>query len=395
MRSDNSPGLTGTPPPCRRVLGRHSGQVAGPSLIAVTGIHGNEKSGVEGALRVLDRLERLQPQLTGEVVFLAGNLSALQQQSRFIDLDLNRQWTVEKVAALRAADGGAAGPVEETEQRELLETLDELAHGARGQAYFLDLHTSSADGPPFVTIGDTLRNRSFARKFPLPLILGLEEQVDGALLELLNNHGFVTMGVEAGHHEAPESVDRHEAVLWLALVYAGIIRAEDTPGVDRLRALLSGTARGVPSVVEVRYRHAIEDSDAFRMEPGYFNFRPVKRGELLAHDRRGPIRAREPGLILLPLYQGQGDDGFFLSREVRPFWLRVSAVLRRLRLGSLMRFLPGVRRDAANDEVLIVDTRVARIYPLEIFHLLGFRKIRRCGTSLAVSRRRYDLAPPG
>mgnify|MGYP000107882312 CR=1 FL=1 len=73
---------------------------------------------------------------------------------------------------------------------------------ARGPIHFVDLHTSSAPGPPFLTVGDTLRNRRFSRGFPLPLLLGLEEQVDGSLLEYLNNHGFVTLGVEAGEHEA-------------------------------------------------------------------------------------------------------------------------------------------------------------------------------------------------
>ena len=37
--------------------------------------------------------------------------------------------------------------------------LQRLIATAKGQLCFLDLHTSSAAGSPFVTVGDTLRNR--------------------------------------------------------------------------------------------------------------------------------------------------------------------------------------------------------------------------------------------
>jgi succinylglutamate desuccinylase len=378
----------------KRVLGRLRGAEPGPTIVTMTGIHGNEVSGVRAAERVLQGLQQRQPTISGEMVFLAGNLPALARHSRFIDLDLNRQWTPDRVAHLVNSNNDPGEPVENGEQRELLGMLREIIEVARGPLFFLDLHTSSADGPPFVTIGDTLRNRRFAHKFPLPLILGLEEQVDGALLELMNNHGFVTMGVEGGHHEASDSVDRHEAVLWLGLVHSGVLRAADVPDLAARVALLREASRGIPSVVEVRFRHAIRPEDAFRMKPGYCNFKPVNKGELLGEDRAGDVLAPEDGLILLPLYQGQGEDGFFVSRAVHPYWLKLSFLVRHMQLGRLMRFLPGVRPDPVNPEVLLVDTRVARIYPLEVFHVFGFRKVRQAGNDLIVSRRRYDLEPP-
>lgn len=130
------------------------------------------------------------------------------------------------------------------------------------------------------------------------------------------------------------------------------------------------------------------------MEPGFANFQRVKQGELLARDHRGEITARESGMVLLPLYQALGDDGFFLGREVRPFWLKLSAILRRLRVGEYVHWLPGVRRDPGNDMHLLVNTQIARILPLQIFHLLGFRKRRWSKNNLVVSRRRYDMRGP-
>ena len=69
-------------------------------MIVLGGIHGNEPSGIEAALRVRDRLLEHEAELAGDVVFVAGNLHALERDRRFIDLDLNRQWTPGKIASL-------------------------------------------------------------------------------------------------------------------------------------------------------------------------------------------------------------------------------------------------------------------------------------------------------
>jgi succinylglutamate desuccinylase len=377
-----------------RVVGRITGQRPGPTMIVMTGIHGNEGAGGLAAERLLVSLEGMEADLRGELVVLAGNLPALAERTRFIDEDLNREWTPLKMKALEAKSTSAHGAVEAGQRRELLAVFRELVAVARGQVYFLDLHTSSADGAPFLTVGDTLRNRCFAMQFPLPIILGLEEQVDGSLLEYLNNFGFVTMGVEAGQHDAPQSADRLTAVLRLALVHAGLLERSRLPGADELEIELQHDSRGIPPVLEVRHRHAITPESDFHMELGFKNFQPIAKGQLLAADRDGEIAALRNGRILLPLYQGKGDDGFFIAREISVFWLRLSALLRRLRLSVLVGFLPGVRRHPEHPEVLLVNTRVARAYPLEVFHLFGFRKLRQLGTALVVSRRRYDLTPP-
>jgi succinylglutamate desuccinylase len=377
-----------------RIIGRITGQRPGPTMIVMTGIHGNEGAGHRAGKRLLASLERGPADLCGDLIVLAGNLPALVERTRYIHDDLNRQWTPLKIEALESTLASVRGPAEDGQRRELLEVFGELVAAARGPVYFLDLHTSSADGPPFLTVGDTLRNRRFAMQFPLPIILGLEEQVDGSLLEYLNNFGFITMGVEAGQHDAPQSADRLEAVLRLALVNAGLVERSELGEADELELELQHDSRGIPPVLEVRHRHAINSESAFRMEPGYTNFQPVTQGQLLAADRDGEVSAPENGRILLPLYQGKGDDGFFIAREISVFWLRLSALLRRLRLSPLLGLLPGVHRHPEQHEVLFVNTRVARVYPLEIFHLFGFRKLRQLGTDLVVSRRRYDHSPP-
>jgi succinylglutamate desuccinylase len=377
-----------------RLLDRIEGRPGGPTVILTAAIHGNEPAGLTAALRVFARLRKEQRTIAGRLAALIGNLGALRSGLRFLDEDLNRRWTPERVAALREGTSVGSFVAEDREQLELLDEFDELLEGSTGPYVFLDLHTSSAEGPPFLTVGDTLPNRRFARGFPLPLILGLEEQVDGALLEYLNNRGFVTVGIEAGQHQSDASVERIEAVLWLALARAGAILQRDIPGEARLRALLRAASQGIPPVIEVRRRHAIHEEDGFRMRPGFRNFQRVRAGQLLAPDRRGAVTAAESGCVLLPLYQGKGNDGFFLARRVPPLWLAVSSLLRRARVAALLPLLPGVRREPGRPELLRVDTRIARWCTLGLCHLFGYRKLRRSGNLLLVARRRHDFHSP-
>jgi hypothetical protein len=379
--------------PGEHLIGSIRGSFPGPTLLILGGIHGNEPAGVLAAYRVLPRLQERSADLCGEIVLLRGNTRALERKVRYIDADLNRQWTADDAQLRESAKGDLAEISELLEQRELLVVLREAVSRARGDVYFLDLHTTSAPGKPFATVGDTLRNRRFALSFPVTIVLGLEEQIDGTLLEYLNNLGAITMGLEAGQHVADTSVDHHEAVIWNATVATGNFRREYLPEFDQCRSVLK-RAGGGRRVVEVRHRHAILPEDDFQMEPGFRNFQPVRRGQVLARDRTGEITARETGLILLPLYQKLGDDGFFLGREVKKFWLNLSALLRKLKVGDYIHLLPGVRRDPLNEDFLIINTRIARILPLQIFHLLGLRRRRWIHKYLVVSRRSHDLAGP-
>jgi predicted deacylase len=372
-----------------RLVGAIRGEVPGPTLVVVGGIHGNEPAGVLAGRRVLERLREGRIPLAGELMVLAGNVGALGLGQRYQVKDLNRQWTEDRIAAL-AARATASAPeedAEDREQRELYGALQEVMGRARGPVYLVDFHTTSAAGIPFVLYGDTPRHRAFARQFPLPSILGLEELVDGVLVEWLSHRGCVTMVIEAGQHEDPSSVDNLEAALWLALAAAGLAGPEQLPEFARSWARLERARGDLPHVMEVMSRHAVAPEHEFRMEPGFANIARTRAGQLLARDRRGEIRAARDGLLFMPLYQGQGQDGFFLGREVAHWRIEVSHWLRRLRLDVLLPLLPGVQRDRRRGDVLHIDTRIAHLYPLEVFHLFGFRKMRRQGSRLQVARR--------
>jgi succinylglutamate desuccinylase len=370
----------------QRVIGRLAGASSGPTVLVIAGLHGNEPAGVVAAQRVFGALAQRAAALRGDAVALAGNLAALQAGVRYLDSDLNRHWTADILAAHRSSRRPSAH--EDAELADLHRHILHTLQRARGPVHAIDLHTTSNAGAPFATIGDTLANRDFASHFHTSVVLGLEEELQGTLLEFLSDHGCITMGFEAGQHRDPLAVQLHEAVIWTALVTSGVLRAEDVPDLAGHQATLAGRCRHCPAFFEILYRHVIQQQDGFRMLPGFSNFDRVRRRQVLGEDRRGAVRSPRGGMILMPLYQGLGSDGFFVGRRVRPFWLRLSAWLRHLRCGRFMHWLPGVSRLPGETDVLRVDTRIARLYPLQVFHLLGFRRRRLQGQTLFVSRRR-------
>src|SRR5271166_6507904 len=229
-----------------RELGRHVGQTPGPLVICVGGMHGNEPAGVFAARRVVRALEEQNPPFRGTLVALAGNRAALARGCRFVAEDFNRMWLPERLAALSLEARQSALNVEERECRELLQAIGAALARHRGPIIFLDLHTTSAQGIPFAIIADTLTNRRLARSLPAPVILGLEEQLDGTTLNYMNDRGYAAVGFEGGQNEAPSSIEHNEAALWTILVAAGCLREESIPQAALARTRLAESTVGVP-----------------------------------------------------------------------------------------------------------------------------------------------------
>jgi predicted deacylase len=301
-------------------LNRTDPAKAGPTLIAVAAIHGNEQAGIHAARRVLARLSKEDVTIEGELVFLAGNVGAIAENRRYRVRDLNRVWVDANIATIEAKESGTEtrGSLdpEEHEVLDLLAGIRGAIARATGPVYLVDLHTTSASGVPFALFGDTPGQRLFAGAFPLPVIMGLEEQLQGVLSSYWTKHGCTTLAVEGGQHDEPGTIDNLEAVLLVAAEAAGVIAPGSVADVASARGLLEARRADLPRVMEVISRHAITPEDSFKMEPGFRNLDYARAAQLLARDRTGEIRAASDGLVILPLYQGQGEDGFFWGRVV-------------------------------------------------------------------------------
>lgn len=369
-----------------RAIGVYTTGLPGPTVVALGGIHGNEPAGARAIEAVLGLLHARRLPLRGHLVGLRGNLGALAAGRRYIERDLNRRWSAAEVERLLRAPGEPRA--EDREQRALLAHFLPWLRAARAPIVFLDLHSTSGPGAPFTCMADVLRNRPVAMALPVPLILGIEELLDGSLLGYACELGHAAVAVEGGQNDDPRTEHHHRAALWLALVAAGALARRDLADHDEQARTLHAAARGLPAVVEIRYRHAVAEDDEFEMLPGFANFTPLRRGQEVARDRRGPVRAPEDGVMLMPRYQAQGDDGFFLARPVSRAWLALSALLRRGRVDRLVPLLPGVRPHPQFADHFVADARVARYQVRNVFHLFGYRHVRQAGEQWVFSRRR-------
>lgn len=305
-----------------RIIGRFTGKEKGPLLICLGGIHGNEEAGIK-ALEIVFNMLEFEPTFNpafvfhGRIIGIRGNLKALQQKCRFIHKDLNRNWTKDNIKRIRSTPRNLM-EAEELEILELLELIEqEIISYNPQKIYLLDLHTTTASGGIFSVASDDEESIKIAVELHAPVILGMLERLEGTVLHFFNgkNLGIPTIAVafEAGQHEDPLSVNRSIAAIINCMRTIKCVRADDVE--NRHDELLIEYSRGLPKVADLIMVHQVQPDDEFEMLPGFKNFQPVKKGDLLALDKNGPIRAEADALILMPLYQKQGNDGFFLVKK--------------------------------------------------------------------------------
>lgn len=377
---------TDTVIPQERVIGKIE-QGESPVLVVIGGMHGNEHAGIQAIRNVLKSITEQQIPLKGTFYGILGNSQAVSDQKRFIDQDLNRIWDFDHYRQ-------NGQQIYELKERKGLHQFLKQTVTQTNRLFVVDLHTTSSSSAPFFILGDTIRNRAFAKDLPVPKVLGIEEQIGGTMSAYLNERGVVAINFEAGHHSDPDSIKRHEAAIWIALVSSGCLTEAQVPELAGMKKLLKRATRRLPMVFESVFRYGIAPNERFVMRRGFYNFKRVKRGEHLAYSNGSPLFTPKSGRIFMPLYQEQGDDGFFIIKRISPFWLRISEKLRTLDPEKWLTKLPGVSNDPAYSGTLRVNKRIARLYPLKFFHLFGFRKFDERDDVLYVTRRNYDLEPP-
>lgn len=305
------------------LVGRFKGTEDGPLFICIAGMHGNEPAGVlaiETVFHLLDREPLVNPefQFKGRLLGLIGNTRAYRERKRFIRKDINRQWSLENLDRIRHA------PLEnlEAEELEIKELLDiieaEIGSCRPERIVLLDLHTTSASGGIFAVATDYPESIRIAVELHAPVITGMLRGLQGTTLHYFTRENFnrpvVGVAFEAGQHDDPLSVNRSISAIINCMRTIGCVRIEDVE--NRHDELLIEYSKDLPKIADLVKVHSIKEEDQFKMRPGYKNFQPVAKNEIIAEDRNGVIRCPEDGMILMPLYQPQGSDGFFLIKKV-------------------------------------------------------------------------------
>ncbi len=307
----------------KRIIGRYEGQERGPLLICTGGVHGNELAGIKALTLMLKMLE-VEPitnesfSYKGRLLALKGNLQAIENEARYLHRDLNRTWNPAYVEAIVSRDPATLL----TEDKELYDlhriVLREIADYQPTSLVFLDLHTTTATGGIFTIPYEDEKSIQTAKDLFAPVILGLLDGIDGTIMHYFNQARFpdiptISICFESGQHNDPLSTNRAIAAITNCMRAIGSVREQDVA--HRHNYMLQTYSEGLPSISHLLSKHSIQPKDGFVMHAGFENFQKVKKGEVLAHNHHGDITCPEDSMILMPLYQRQGEDGFFLIQE--------------------------------------------------------------------------------
>lgn len=309
-----------------RIIGERIGSKPGPLMIVFAQIHGNEPAGykaVEELFKAIDLeyVKNTNFEFCGRIVALQGNMKAAQANVRYIKKDLNRSWLPKEIDRIRKTKAIEKLDPEDQEIKENLDLIDayiKLCQPPR--VVVLDLHTTTAHGGIFTIPSQNPEARRIGLTMHAPVLHGFLDGLKGTTLHYFSQENFDidinAVCFEAGQHQSEDAYKHAVSAIIQCFKSIGGFYAKDIE--IRHDQLLEKRSKGLPLEAKLVYVHRVEAEDNFRMTTTkiYNNFDPIAKGEILAYDKNGPIESPYDGLILMPLYQKQGDDGFFIIQEI-------------------------------------------------------------------------------
>jgi len=299
-----------------------SGMAAGPRLIVLGAVHGNETCGTRAIRRVIGEIE------SGQLAIVAGSVSfvpitnplAYLRQQRMGDRNLNRN--------LVPTDD----PVEFEDR-----IANWLCPLLAQHDVLLDLHSFHTAGQPFVMLGPQ-DNRGTLEPFSrsteeatLAVRLGVHRFVDGWLdtyatgvarrlaagvsareadvsygvgtTEYMRAQGGIALTLECGQHDAPAAPDVAYRAILNTLAHLQLSLASQPETVTETEAL---------RLYEVIDRAHADDQFA----RAWSSFDPVSTGALIGSRHNGaPVVADSAGYIVFPNPKAQvGQEWFYLAK---------------------------------------------------------------------------------
>jgi succinylglutamate desuccinylase len=297
-----------------RVLGKIEGDYPGPLVICMAGVHGNEQVGIHAFRNVYSSIINHKIPIKGKLIGILGNMKAIRINRRYIDYDLNRAWTTDRIN--RVVENEIVNMAEDEEVKEIYEVIENESRGSYTEKVIADLHSTSADKGNFIVISEDEAVHPIIKALHIPTVIGLDNYLTGTLLSYWHQFGYLSFAFEGGMIGTNEVYQLHTSGLWEILDKSGCISHHDHEKEDHYLSHLQEVSEGLPKKVKVKYRKPVTKDDGFQMLPGFHNFQPVHQGQHLAFTNSGSIHAPMDGLLFMPLYQPEGEDGFFIVEEL-------------------------------------------------------------------------------
>lgn len=204
----------------------------GPRVAITALIHGNELCGAWAVSQLLALLDAGAQLRRGQLTLAFCNLRAFERfdaahphASRFVEEDLNRQWSPERLASGSTAERRRAA-----ELRPWLEEAD----------YLLDLHSMHEEGSALLLTGTQPRHVDFVRELGVAGTVVIDAgHAEGKRMRDFGRFGSgageaCSVLIECGYHGNPDSRRVAQDAVHRLLALTGVVSSQDLPADWRL-----------------------------------------------------------------------------------------------------------------------------------------------------------------
>ncbi len=272
------------------------GADSGPAVLFFGAIHGNEVCGPTAIRRVMDEISSGSiAMLRGSVTFVpVCNPKACEQHVRYTEENLNRIFRpTENPASYEARLANELCP--------LVERCD----------IFLDLHSMTANGEPFIFIdfpsdvtrafADILGANMAIVGWPELYARPETEQPSHDTTMYAAEKGKVGLLIECGQHDDPKAVDVAYRAIRNTLIHFGLI---------------DGSVTTTPPTIIKMERVYFKKSDDQRFLRDWKHLQPVNKGEALFTDETGSeVVSPLDGYVIMPKEIAKvGEEWMYLGR---------------------------------------------------------------------------------
>ena len=280
----------------------YSAEEAGPWMLILGAVHGNEVCGTKAIQRVMEELDSGALKLEcGRVEFVpVANPRAHESGQRYIERNLNRYFLPsEKPKTYEAKINNILCPMIE------------------GCDYFIDLHSTTAGGIPFASVegNDEAENKLAAAMGGEVLLFGWHEAYAASgrtnpdpdesmgTTAYARRHGATAVLLECGQHKDPVSVEVAYKSIRNALCHVGLVEDADK--------------KPLPEPLLIRTKLVVYRTEGGSFAEDWGNFSPVKAGQKLATRQDGvEITAPSDGFIVLPnANTPPGSEWFYFGEK--------------------------------------------------------------------------------
>jgi len=261
------------------------GKSQGKTTVVLAGVHGSEVGNVKLFDRIIPKIEIQK----GKVIFIYANLKAIEEEKRFIDLNLNRAFKKE-------LNKEEQKTLEAKTAKEIIPYLDEAD-------YLLDLHASnSPDSRPFIVCEP--QSFEFAKSMPCKLITSNWDEFEPGSTEYwMNLQNKIAMGFEGGYLGDSESEERAESALKNFLIKTGNI---------------DGTVELTPKKEFMKIIFLYKNKKAsFKKTKDFADFAELKEKTLIGKEGAKEVYANKGDILLFVRDRKDlNEECFLIAKEI-------------------------------------------------------------------------------